>query len=112
MNQEVQGTTSATNVENNVTATKKPRGFAALSPERRAEIARSGGKAAQEKGVAHRWDSAKAREAGKKGGESVSRNREHMKEIGKKGGAVMAAKAADTVSSTSEETNLVTDTNE
>lgn len=45
-----------------------------------------GGKIAHEKGTAHEWTSEEAREAGRKGGQSVSQNREHMAEIGKKGG--------------------------
>ena len=44
----------------------KPRGFAALSPEQRQAIARSGGKAAQAKGTAHRFTSQEAKLAGRK----------------------------------------------
>jgi uncharacterized protein len=62
------------------------RGFASMSPERQKEIARSGGRAAHEKGKAHRFSSDEARAAGKKGGEIISRDREHMSLIGKKGG--------------------------
>lgn len=47
---------------------KKPRGFAAYPPERRSEIARKGGKTAQALGVGHAWNSAQAKEAGRKGG--------------------------------------------
>lgn len=47
---------------------KKPRGFAALSPEQRAEISRKGGRAAHEKGTAHQFDTEEARAAGRKGG--------------------------------------------
>lgn len=47
---------------------KKKRGFAALSPERRRELARIGGQRAQASGKAHRWTSAEAQEAGQKGG--------------------------------------------
>lgn len=46
------------------------RGFAHMTPERRKEIARLGGKAAQQKGVAHKWTSEEARNAGLKGAES------------------------------------------
>jgi general stress protein YciG len=49
-------------------------------------VASEGGKAAHEQGTAHEWNSDEAREAGKKGGESVSRDKEHMSEIGRKGG--------------------------
>jgi len=60
--------------------------FNKFSPERRREIARKGGLAAQASGVAHRWTSETAREAGKIGGYKVSSNREHMSKIGKLGG--------------------------
>ena len=49
---------------------KSVRGFAAMSREMQQEIARKGGKAAHEQGVAHEWTSQEAREAGKKGGQS------------------------------------------
>ena len=57
-----------------------------MDPEQQREIASEGGKTAHEKGKAHEWTSDEAREAGRKGGEIVSRNREHMREIGRKGG--------------------------
>ena len=44
------------------------RGFALMSRERNREIARKGGRAAQKAGVAHRWDTKSAAEAGRKGG--------------------------------------------
>jgi general stress protein YciG len=47
---------------------RKPRGFAALTPERRREISHKGGVTAHVKGSAHEWDSGAAREAGRKGG--------------------------------------------
>jgi general stress protein YciG len=62
------------------------RGFASMDPQKQKEIASVGGRAAHEKGTAHEFDSTEAREAGRKGGEAVSRNREHMSEIGRKGG--------------------------
>ncbi len=62
------------------------RGFASMDPVRRREIASKGGKAAHKKGTAHRWSSDEAQEAGRKGGYTVSRDREHMAEIGKAGG--------------------------
>jgi uncharacterized protein len=62
------------------------RGFASMDEEKQREIASKGGRAAHEKGTAHEFTSEEAREAGRKGGESVSRNREHMAEIGRKGG--------------------------
>jgi general stress protein YciG len=52
---------------------RKPRGFAALTPERRKEISHKGGVSAHIKGSAHEWDSGAAREAGRKGGLAHSR---------------------------------------
>lgn len=63
------------------------RGFANMTPEQRREIASKGGKAAHAKGTAHRWTTEQAREAGRKGGAAVSKDRAHMSEIGKVGGA-------------------------
>jgi len=62
------------------------RGFASMDPERQRQIAREGGKAAHIKGTAHEFTTDEARNAGRKGGEAVSRDREHMAEIGRKGG--------------------------
>lgn len=62
------------------------RGFAAMDPDKQKAIARLGGRAAHEKGTAHEFTPDEAREAGKKGGESVSRNRDHMADIGRRGG--------------------------
>jgi len=62
------------------------RGFASMDPERQRQIARDGGKAAHVKGTAHEFTPEEARNAGRKGGETVSRDREHMAEIGRKGG--------------------------
>jgi general stress protein YciG len=62
------------------------RGFASMDEDKQREIASQGGKAAHEKGTAHEFTSEEAREAGRKGGESVSKDREHMAEIGRKGG--------------------------
>lgn len=45
----------------------RPRGLAAVAPERRREIARLGGQAAQARGLAHQWTSEEARVAGEKG---------------------------------------------
>jgi uncharacterized protein len=47
---------------------KKKAGFAAMSPEKRAEISRKGGIAAHRAGTAHEWDGTTARAAGSKGG--------------------------------------------
>jgi uncharacterized protein len=62
------------------------RGFASMDPEQQREIASKGGQVAHESGNAHEFDSNEAREAGRKGGESVSQDREHMSDIGRKGG--------------------------
>lgn len=62
------------------------RGFAAMDGARQRAIASAGGRAAHAKGTAHEFTSDEAREAGRKGGEAVSRNREHMAAIGRKGG--------------------------
>ena len=64
----------------------KRRGFAAMDADRQREIASKGGKAAHEKGTAHRFTADEARVAGRKGGEAVSRNRQHMADIGREGG--------------------------
>lgn len=65
---------------------KDRRGFASMDPERQREIASEGGRAAHEKGTAHEFTPEEAREAGRKGGEAVSQDRQHMAEIGRKGG--------------------------
>ena len=65
---------------------KSRRGFASMDPARQREIASRGGRAAHEKGTAHEWSPDEARLAGRKGGEVVSRDREHMSMIGREGG--------------------------
>lgn len=62
------------------------RGFASMSPARQRAIARMGGRAAHRLGTAHEFSPREAREAGRKGGVSVSRDRQHMARIGRKGG--------------------------
>ncbi len=57
-----------------------------MDPGKQKEIASKGGRAAHERGTAHEFTSDEARQAGRKGGEIVSRNREHMSAIGRKGG--------------------------
>ncbi len=57
-----------------------------MNQERQREIARKGGRAAHEKGKAHEFTPDEARNAGRKGGEKVSVNRQHMAEIGRRGG--------------------------
>jgi general stress protein YciG len=66
--------------------TRSNRGFASMDREKQREIASKGGRAAHAKGTAHEFDSGEAREAGRKGGMAVSRNRDHMAAIGRRGG--------------------------
>lgn len=47
---------------------KKPRGFAAMDPEKRREISSKGGKAAHVAGTAHQFTKEEAEIAGRKGG--------------------------------------------
>jgi uncharacterized protein len=75
------------------------RGFASMDPNRQREIASKGGRAAHAKGTAHEFTSDEARNAGRKGGEAVSRNREHMAAIGRKGGESRSRNRNDSVSS-------------
>jgi len=65
---------------------RRARGFAAMDRTRQKEIARKGGRAAHARGTAHRFDADEAREAGRKGGAAVSKDRSHMAEIGRAGG--------------------------
>jgi general stress protein YciG len=71
------------------------RGFAAMDQQLQREIASKGGQAAHQKGTAHEFDSEEARLAGKKGGAMVSRDREHMAEIGRRGGESRQAAQRD-----------------
>jgi general stress protein YciG len=57
-----------------------------MDPNKQREIASKGGRAAHAKGTAHEFNSDEARDAGRKGGQAVSRNREHMAAIGRRGG--------------------------
>jgi general stress protein YciG len=68
------------------------RGFAAMDADQQREIASKGGRAAHEQGTAHEFSPDEARAAGRKGGVSVSRNRQHMSEIGRKGGEARGRK--------------------
>lgn len=70
----------------------RSRGFASMDAEKQREIARKGGRAAHEKGTAHEFTADEARAAGRKGGERVSANREHMSRIGRLGGKMSAGK--------------------
>jgi hypothetical protein len=58
----------------------KPRGFAAMTPERRRFVASLGGRASQAQGTAYHWTRDEAKIAGAKGGaRSRDRRRGHTK---------------------------------
>ena len=73
---------------------KSKRGFASMDPARQREIASRGGRAAHAKGTAHEWSPDEARVAGRKGGEVLSRDREHMAAIGREGGEARGRNSA------------------
>jgi len=54
--------------------TTSKRGFASMDPQRQKEIASLGGKAAHASGKAHEFNTAEAREAGRKGGRAGRRS--------------------------------------
>ncbi len=60
--------------ELNQVKTPSKRGFASMDPQRQREIASLGGKAAHASGKANEFNSAEAREAGRKGGRAGRRN--------------------------------------
>ena len=70
------------------------RGFASMEQKKQREIASKGGRAAHEKGTAHEFDAGEARAAGRKGGVAVSKDREHMAAIGRRGGEARGANRA------------------
>lgn len=74
------------------TTNTRNRGFASMAAEKQREIARKGGRAAHEKGKAHEFTADEARSAGRKGGEKVSVDRNHMAEIGRRGGRSSASR--------------------
>jgi general stress protein YciG len=57
-----------------------------MNRSKQREIASIGGKAAHAQGRAHEFTEDEARTAGRKGGEAVSRDRDHMAAIGRAGG--------------------------
>jgi uncharacterized protein len=59
-----------------------------MDEEKKRRVASKGGRAAHEKGTAHEFSSEEAREAGRKGGKTISQDREHMARIGRKGAKV------------------------
>jgi general stress protein YciG len=74
-------------------ANTSKRGFASMDSAKQREIASKGGRAAHAKGTAHEFTSDEARVAGRKGGEAVSRDRQHMSAIGREGGHSRGARA-------------------
>lgn len=67
-----------------------PWGFARVPKETLRQWASLGGKVAQHNRSAHRFTSETARAAGKRGGEAIAKDREHMRELGRRGGAARA----------------------
>lgn len=64
------------------------KGFAALSPEKRKELASRGGKAVHKQGVGHEFTKEEAKAAGRKGGSKTKQlyGPDHYARMGKKGG--------------------------
>ncbi len=69
---------------------KRNFGFASMDQAHQREIASHGGRIAHEKGVAHEFTPEEAREAGRKGGRAISRDRAHMAAIGRLGAKAKA----------------------
>lgn len=69
---------------------KKPRGFAAMTPEMHKEIASRGGKEAHRLGVAYKYTKEAASAAGKQGGKKVASIPGHMAAIGRLGAKARA----------------------
>jgi general stress protein YciG len=72
---------------------RRPRGFAAMDPERQRAIARKGGRASHRRGHGHEWTPEEAREAGRVGGRVAHRRGrahewtpEEAREAGRRGG--------------------------
>ncbi len=71
---------------------KSRRGFAGWDPEKLRDVSRQGGRAAHQAGKTHQYTPDEARQAGRKGGRVISRNRDHMARIGRLGGLVTGAR--------------------
>ncbi|MDA5342256.1 KGG domain-containing protein [Stenotrophomonas maltophilia] len=69
------------------------RGFASMDGDKQRAIAAKGGRAAHASGNAHEFSPDEARVAGRKGGEAISRDRQHMAAIGREGGHARHANA-------------------
>ena len=65
-----------------------------MDAERQREIASQGGRAGHAQGRAHEFSADEARDAGRKGGETVGRDRAHMAAIGRAGGQARARNRA------------------
>ncbi len=76
-----------------------------MDSQKQKEIARKGGRAAHMKGTAHEFTSEEARAAGKKGGERVSEDRNHMSRIGRIGGKSSAGRRPATAAQNDEDGN-------
>jgi general stress protein YciG len=72
--------------------TPKPRGFAAMDPEKHREIARAGGRAAVEKGTRHSFTRETARVAGKLG---ACHDKTRMRMLGAMGAAERERRRAE-----------------
>ncbi len=66
MQESIQDIVPAETQQPQVQQQRRPRGFAAMSPEKKREIASLGGRAAHASGRAHQFSSEEARAAGKK----------------------------------------------
>src|ERR1700733_15009010 len=91
-NQETRDSQPRADMASTTTTKKSNRGFASMDRSKQREIASKGGRAAHEKGTAHQFSANEAREAGKKGGGTVSQDRHHMAEIGRIGGQARGRK--------------------
>ncbi|WP_414495585.1 KGG domain-containing protein [Stenotrophomonas maltophilia] len=69
------------------------RGFASMDQDKQRAIAAKGGRAAHASGNAHEFSPDEARAAGRKGGQAISRDRQHMATIGREGGYARHANA-------------------
>lgn len=83
-------------------AASSGRGFASMDLKRRLEVSSRGGRTAQRQGKAHKFTSEEAQQAGRKGGATISQDREHMAAIGKRGGTRKLPLADDPKSDSTE----------
>lgn len=74
-------------------AINKRRGFGRMEAAKQRELAARGGRRAHALGRAHEFTREEAQRAGRKGGVSVSQDRERMAAIGRKGGMERARRA-------------------